>query len=166
MYFRLSFALGSLSIMSELLLSTPIKNAHNSFTESAAIPQPPNELCNNMDAEMRKCFVGPMPVKDFFEDFLPVQLPPSRQDRLLGFGVMTGLRLESQMYGAFVRSFLPPSYHFHNPDRRTYRPRLRTRSATGSKHSTRPRILPEKRTQNTNRTSLSKAQTQATPRAV
>ena len=163
--FRLSLALGSLSVMPALLLSTPVKNTCNSSTKFAATPQPLNELCNNMDAEMRKCFVGPMPVRDFFENFLPVQFPSSRQGQLPGFGVMGGLRLESQMYSAFVSSFSSP-YQFHNPDCRTHRPKLRTRSATGSKHSTRPRIPPEKRTRNTNRTSLSTTQTRATLKAV
>ena len=59
-----------------------------------------------MDAEMRKCFVGPMPVKDFLEFFFPVQLPPLRPGQSPGFTVMTGLQLESQMYSVFVRSFL------------------------------------------------------------
>ena len=53
---------------------------------------------------MRKCFVGPMPVRDFLENFLPVQ-PPSRLDQLAGFGMMAGLMLGSQRYNAFVRSF-------------------------------------------------------------
>ena len=93
--------------MSALLISTPVKNARNSSTNFPATPQPLNELCNNMDTEMRKCFVGPMPVKDFFKNFLPVQLPPLRQGQSPGFGVMAELRLESQMYSAFVRSFFP-----------------------------------------------------------
>ena len=38
-----------------------------------------------------------MPVKDFLENFLPVQLPPARPGQLSEFGVMMGLRLWSQM---------------------------------------------------------------------
>ena len=91
--------------MSTLLLSTPVKNTRNSSTKFAATTQPLNTLCNNMDAEMRKCFVGPMPVKDFLETFLPVQLPSLRRGKLPEFTEMAGLRLESQMYSAFVRSF-------------------------------------------------------------
>ena len=147
------------------LLSTPVKNTRNSATKFAATTQPLNELCDNMDSEMRKCFVGPMPVRDFFETFLPVQPPPARWGQSPGFGVMAGLRLESQMYNAFVRSF-SPSYRFHTSNYYTHRLRLRIRSAPGSEHSTHPRILPAKRTQNTNQTSLSTTRTQATPRTV
>ena len=99
--------------MPALLLSTPAKNTRNSATKFAATTQPLNELCDNMDSEMRKCFVGPMPVREFFNEFLPVQIPAATQGLLPGFGVMAGLRLESQMYNAFVRSFvviLPDSY--------------------------------------------------------
>ena len=100
-----ALALGSLSTMSALLLSTPVKNTRNSSTKFAATTQPLEKLCNDMDAEMRKCFVGPMPVKDFLENFLPVQLPSLRRGQSPEFTVMAGLRLESQMYSAFVRSF-------------------------------------------------------------
>jgi len=54
---------------------------------------------------MRECFVGPMPVKEFFENFLPVQLPPARRRRLQGFETMAGLEPEIQMYNTFVRPF-------------------------------------------------------------
>ena len=91
--------------MSTLLLSTPAKNTRNSATKFAATTQPLNELCDNMDSEMRKCFVGPMPIKEFLDKFLPVQIPVARQGKLPGFEVMAGLRLESQMYDTFVRSF-------------------------------------------------------------
>jgi len=94
--------------MSALLLSTPAKNTRNSSTKFAATTQPLNELCNDMDSEMRKCFVGPMPVKEFFGNFLPVQLSPAGRSQLRGFEVMAGIRSESQMYNAFVRSFLKP----------------------------------------------------------
>ena len=90
--------------MSTLLLSTPAKNTRNSATKFAATIQPLNELCDNMDSEMRKYFVGPMPVRHFLDNFLPVQLPPARQGQLPGFGAMAGLKLESQMYKTFVRS--------------------------------------------------------------
>ena len=102
---RLALALGSRSAISALLLSIPVKDTRNGSTKFVATTQPPNELCNNMDSEMRKCFVGPMPVRDFLKNFLFAQLPPARQCRLPEFGVMVGLRLESQMYNAFVCSF-------------------------------------------------------------
>ena len=158
-------SLGSLSAMSTLLLSTPAKNTRNSATKFAATTQPLNELCNNMDSEMRKCFVGPMAVRDFLEKFLPVELPPARRDQLPEFGVMAGLRLESQMYNTFVRSSLA-TIPILISERFAYRSRLRIRSVTGPEHSTHPKIPPARRIQNTNRTSLSTTRTQATPRTV
>ena len=68
----------------------------------AATIQPLNKLCNNMDLEMRRSFVGPMPVEEFLDNFLPVQLPVVRWNKLLGFGAVAKFRLESQMYNAFV----------------------------------------------------------------
>ena len=65
----------------------------------------PRNLLPNMDSEMGKCFVGPMPIKEFLDKFLPVYPPTGRQGQLPGFGVMGGLKLESQMYDAFVRFF-------------------------------------------------------------
>ena len=65
----------------------------------------PRNLLPNMDSEMGKCFVGPMPIKEFLDKFLPVQIPAGRRGQLPGFGVMGGLKLESQMYDTFVRSF-------------------------------------------------------------
>jgi len=65
-----------------------------------------HELCNNMDFEMRKYFVGPMPVEAFLDNFLPAQGSTAKRDELPEFGVMAGFTLESQMYDAFVRSSL------------------------------------------------------------
>ena len=129
---HLVLVLGPLPVMPTLLLSTPAKNTRNSATKFAAITQPLNELCNNMDSEMRKCFVGPMPVRDFLGTFLPVQPPPVRWGRSPEFGMIAGLRLESQMYNEFVRSF---HHHpgFNTSDFYAHRPGLRTRSAAGSK---------------------------------
>ena len=64
--------------------------------------RPLNEL-HDMDFGMKESFVGPMPVKIFLDEFLPVQLPAAQREQLPGFGVMTGIGLESQMC-AFVRS--------------------------------------------------------------
>lgn len=85
--------------------STPVKNTCNSATKFAATIRPLTEQCDNMDSEMRKHFVGPMPVRQFLDEFLPVQIPPERRDRLPSFEAMTGVRLESQMYNTFVRPF-------------------------------------------------------------
>jgi hypothetical protein len=57
-----------------------------------------------MDSEMRKNFVGPIPVRKFLEDFLPVELPPGHLARLADFKAMGRIRLEKRMYPKFVRS--------------------------------------------------------------
>jgi len=62
-----------------------------------------NELRDNMDSEMRKYFVGPMPVKEFLDNFLPVEPPERVRDELPGFGKMVS-KSESKMYNIFVRS--------------------------------------------------------------
>ena len=60
---------------------------------------------------IRKHFIGPMPVRNFLDKFLPVRPPPTRKSKLPGFEVMAGLSLESQMH-AFVRIiFAIPAYH-------------------------------------------------------
>lgn len=103
----------SFSIMAALH-STPRKNTCNSAAKFAATTQPLNQLQNNMDPETRKNFVGPMPVRKFLDNFLPVQLPPGHLTGLPNFAAMARSRLESQMYGTFVRSlFILP---LHIPD--------------------------------------------------
>lgn len=57
-----------------------------------------------MDVEMTKHFVGPMPVGEFFEKFLPVHHTP-RRSKLAGFELMEGSHSEGEMYKAFVRLF-------------------------------------------------------------
>ena len=91
--------------MLTLLFGMFVKNTRNSTRKFSTSTQLLNEFCDNMDSEMRECFVGPMPVKEFFENFLPVQLPPARRRRLRGFEAMAGLESEIQMYNAFVRPF-------------------------------------------------------------
>lgn len=87
------------------LLSTPAKNTLNSATKFAATTPERSELSKNMDSEMRKHFVGPMPIRKFFDSFLPVQLSTKRRKRLQSFEAMAELRLESEMYNEFVRPF-------------------------------------------------------------
>ena len=62
-------------------------------------------MYNNMNLEMRACFVGPMPVEEFLERFLPV--PPSSmpKDKPSGFETMAGVETESKMYDGFVSLF-------------------------------------------------------------
>ena len=95
--------------MSNLPPSTPAKNTCNSSTRFAATDRPLNETCDKMDSEMRKYFVGPMPIGKFFDDFLPVQLPAETRDRLPSFEGMAGSSSESQMYDIFVRPPPPQS---------------------------------------------------------
>jgi hypothetical protein len=52
----------------------PRKHTNNSTTKLAATHQPLNDLHRNVDSETRRDFVGPMPVEDFFNEFLPVEL--------------------------------------------------------------------------------------------
>jgi len=139
-----------------LLLSTSLKNTRNSATKFAATTQFLNDLYKNMDSEMRKCFVGPMPFRDFLENLLPVQLPPARLGQLPGFVVMTWLVLESQMCNAFVRTFHDRADSMSDCGIR--RLGLQMRSATASERSTRPVIPPAKRTRNTDRKAPSTTQ--------
>ena len=60
---------------------------------------------------MRKYFIGPMPVRNFLDKFLPVRPPSIRKSMLPVFEAMAELSPESQMH-AFVRIiFAIPAYH-------------------------------------------------------
>ena len=52
-------------------------------------------------------FVGPMPVRQFFQTFLPTPLkfPKAEKDKLAGFEKMSTCGSGTQMYGEFVRLF-------------------------------------------------------------
>ena len=63
------------------------------------------EVRDKMDSEMRKCFVGPMPVKEFLEKFLPVTPPTTPKSKSSGFEAMPESGIEGQMYDEFVSSF-------------------------------------------------------------
>jgi len=54
---------------------------------------------------MRQAFVGPLPVKAFFKDFLPVEI--SSPSASPGFKSMAKAASEKDMYGFFVCSFAP-----------------------------------------------------------
>jgi len=56
---------------------------------------------------MRLSFVGPMPIKQFFQTFLPTPLtfPKAETDKLTGFEKISATGLENQMYDEFVRFF-------------------------------------------------------------
>ena len=88
------------------ILSSPARCTRNSIGRFSATGEPPApELCQEMDNEMRKSFIGPMPVKDFFQKFLPTPLKLSKaeKDKLVGFKKMSACRSEAKMYGKFVR---------------------------------------------------------------
>ena len=97
-----------LSIMSALqkfLLSTPVKRNANGSDKFAAAPTPLNKRHEQIDSEMRKRFVGPVPVKQFLKDFLPVpSLNKKKYKTLPAFSMVTKAKTEAQMYDAFVRS--------------------------------------------------------------
>ena len=94
--------LGVFTDMPILPSSTPVKNTRNSSTKYSANIQPLKGLHKDMDTEMRKHFVGPMPVRKFLDDFLPVQFPTNPPRVLRGFSSMTNSGSEKEMYNAFV----------------------------------------------------------------
>ena len=84
--------------------SSPVTNACNNATKFATNTPPQEVLCKRLDSEMRKTFVGPVPVSKFLDDFLPVQVPEKRQSQLWGFEAMEGIKDEKRMYGKFICS--------------------------------------------------------------
>ena len=94
-----------MTIHSTYPFTTPVKKTQNSIAKYAATIAPLAEVRKNMDSEMRKCFVGPMPVKEFLEKFLPVTPPSVPKNKLQGFEAMTDSGVENQMYEQFVSSF-------------------------------------------------------------
>jgi hypothetical protein len=64
-----------------------------------------------MDSELRKHFVGPMPVRDFFNTFLPVEVSETTRNELPSFTGMARLKLENKKYRKFAR----PYSLFHYP---------------------------------------------------
>ena len=60
-------------------------------------------------------FVGPMPVRQFFQKFLPTPLsfPKTEKEKLAGFETMSAAGIENQMYDEFVRSFSIPRFIRH-----------------------------------------------------
>jgi len=90
------------------ILSSPAKRARNDAGRFPAAGEPPApELCREMDGEMRLSFVGPMPVKQFFQTFLPTPLtfPKAEKDKLTGFEKLSAAELGNQMYDKFVSFF-------------------------------------------------------------
>jgi len=66
-----------------------------------------------MDDETRRCFIGPIPVKEFFRRFLPAR-KLSEEDRtaLPGFEAIAKAK-ENEVYNKFVRRFHYPAYFPH-----------------------------------------------------
>ena len=96
-----------LALIMSQILSSPPKRTYNSAGRFSATGEPPApQLCREMDNEMWSSFVGPMPVKQFFQTFLPtpIKIPKSEKDRWVGFEKVATVGLENQMYDEFVRS--------------------------------------------------------------
>ena len=94
------------------LLSSPAKHTRNSAGKFSAIEKPPvKQLCEDMDDEMRRCFIGPMPVKEFFHKFLPTRkLSKAQTAALPGFEEVATTNKENDRYDKFVRNFLHSVY--------------------------------------------------------
>ena len=96
------------------LLSSPAKHTQNSAGRFSAIENPPvKQLCDDMDNEMRRHFLGPMPVQTFFKKFLPIEKAPSNKvkESWPGFEAVADLNeRETAKYKKFVRRFLQPAY--------------------------------------------------------
>ena len=96
-----------LALIMSRILSSPVKRTYNSAGRFSATGEPPApQLCREMDNEMWSSFVGPMPVKQFFQTFLPtpVKFPKSERDGLAGFESMSAAGSENRMYDEFVCS--------------------------------------------------------------
>ena len=132
------------------LPSTPRKNTYNSSSKYAAVKAPRNEVLDNMDSEMRKNFVGPMPVKEFFEAFLPVEPPEEFLKQPQEFVEMANATSEKDLYTKFVSfNFLCYSFaylmtqagygrkfdlHIYRSIRQIRKAFLRRRRESGARH--------------------------------
>ena len=94
------------------LPSSPVKHTRNSAGRFSAVEKPPvKQLCDDMDNEMRRYFLGPMPVELFFRKFLPAQpLSKKAKASLPGFEATANAKKETAMYKRFVRRFIYPVY--------------------------------------------------------
>ena len=100
-----------LALTMSLILSSPAKHTRNSAGRYSATDKPPiKKLCDDMDDEMRRCFLGPMPIKEFFRKFLPIRKKPSGEEKaaLPGFESIAEVKKENEMYDKFVRCFHRP----------------------------------------------------------
>ena len=87
--------------------SSPAKHTCNSAGRFSAIGEPPaKQLCDDMDNEMRRHFLGPMPVELFFRKFLPINTPSKKvRASWPGFEDVANVKKETAMYDEFVRRF-------------------------------------------------------------
>lgn len=97
-------ASGSSVLVDNHLYSTPVRNIQQTAADcSASPPLLVHELRLALDQEMRQCFIGPLAINTFFNDFLPIHddLSPSPSQ---GFTHMARAANEKQMYESFVCS--------------------------------------------------------------
>jgi len=97
--------------------STPVRNTQQTSADcSASPPLLVHALRIALDEEMRQCFIGPLSINKFFNDFLPVDdaPPPSVSS---GFTKMAKANLEKQMYRCFVRSSIPLTFLSSSDDK-------------------------------------------------
>ena len=93
--------------------SSPARHTRNSAGRFSAIENPPaKQLCDDMDNEMRYNFLGPMPVEQFFQKFLPLDETPPSKVRVTwpGFEAVAKAKKETAMYDKFVRRLFQPVY--------------------------------------------------------
>jgi len=94
------------------LPSSPAKHTLNSAGRFSSVGKPPvKQLCDDMDNEMRRSFLGPMPVQQFFQKFLPGEAPPNKVKASLSrFAAVAEAKNETEMYDKFVRCPFHPVY--------------------------------------------------------
>lgn len=88
--------------------SSPIKRTNQSSSNfgSSTLPDYTSKR-KGLANEMEGSWVGPMPVKEFIEEFLPLAkgtLRPPQRPKL--FGELPDVTLEKDMYAPFVSSIL------------------------------------------------------------
>ena len=98
-----------LALTMSTLQSSPTKHTQNSGRKYDAVgPPSAKKLYNDLDEEMRRHFVGPVPVEVFFQTILPpYQLSQEEEAALQGYEGTANARgeREEEMYDRFVRPF-------------------------------------------------------------
>lgn len=96
-------SVNSAAALAKAACSTPVKLKQQGFQDTSSSPAPLASLLHLLlDEEMRQCFVGPVSIETFFEDFLPVENVPTPSVSS-GFKNMASAKSEKYMYPIFVR---------------------------------------------------------------